>query len=166
MCGKPSSALKPSDVAFALHTGEIHALVGASDTGKSTFSRIVSGHSSADRGEIRLFGAPARFASAREAIRADVTMMMQETNLAPDLSAIENIPLNSMLRAGSPGVASRGAGPEVLDHRSERAPAVAHGVAAGGAAGLSRRGTDLARRLPSSPGQSKLPRFGPYRIQC
>jgi ABC-type sugar transport system ATPase subunit len=89
-----------SGVAFALRPGEIHALVGANGAGKSTFSRIVSGHSSSDRGEIRLFGEPTRFASAREAIRAGVTMVMQETSLAPDLSVLENIYLPEF---GAPG---------------------------------------------------------------
>ena len=80
-----------SGVAFSLAVGEIHALVGANGAGKSTFSRIVSGHVPADRGEIKLFGKASRFASARDAIRAGVAIVMQETSLAPDLSVLENM---------------------------------------------------------------------------
>jgi ABC-type sugar transport system ATPase subunit len=109
----PAQALEASDVwkafertqalagvSFSLRAGEIHALVGANGAGKSTFSRVVSGHLAADRGEVRLFGERARFASAREAISAGVTMVMQETSLAPDLSVLENIYLPEF---GTPG---------------------------------------------------------------
>ncbi len=89
-----------SGVSFVLRPGEIHALVGANGAGKSTFSRIVCGHLPADRGDIRLFGAPARFTSARDAISAGVTMVMQETSLAPDLSVLENIYLPEFGAAG------------------------------------------------------------------
>jgi ABC-type multidrug transport system ATPase subunit len=96
-----------SGVSFELRPGEIHALVGANGAGKSTFSRIVSGHLPADRAEIHLFGEPARFASAREAIRAGITMVMQETSLAPDLSVLEN---TSTCRSSAPPADSPGGG--------------------------------------------------------
>jgi ribose transport system ATP-binding protein/rhamnose transport system ATP-binding protein len=85
---------------FELAAGEIHALVGANGAGKSTCSRILSGHIRPDRGEILLDGAPARFASARDAIRSGIAIVMQETSLVPDLSVFENIFLPEL---GLPG---------------------------------------------------------------
>ncbi len=89
-----------SGVSFDLAAGEVHALVGANGAGKSTFSRIVSGHLACDRGDIRLSGKPVQFASAREAIRAGITMVTQETSLAPDLSVLENIYLPELGMGG------------------------------------------------------------------
>ncbi len=85
---------------FELRHGEVHALVGANGAGKSTLSRIVSGHLQPDRGEIRMQGEALRFASARDAIRAGIAIVMQETSLAPDLSILENISLPEL---GAPG---------------------------------------------------------------
>lgn len=82
-----------TDASFELEAGEIHALVGANGAGKSTLSRIISGHLQLDRGDILLEGRPVRHASSREAIRNGITMVTQETSLAPDLSVFENIVL-------------------------------------------------------------------------
>ncbi len=85
---------------FTLEAGEVHALVGANGAGKSTLSRVVSGHIQPDSGTISLDGRLVRFAGAREAIRAGIAMVTQETSLAPDLSVLENIMLP---RLGMPG---------------------------------------------------------------
>ena len=85
---------------FELAAGEVHALVGANGAGKSTFSRILSGHVCADRGEILLNGEAVRFTSSRDAIRSGVAIVMQETSLVPDLSVLENIFLPEL---GMPG---------------------------------------------------------------
>jgi ABC-type sugar transport system ATPase subunit len=85
---------------FELSAGEIHALVGANGAGKSTCSRILSGHIRPDRGEIEFDGKPVRFMSARDAIRSGVAIVMQETSLVPDLSVFENIFLPEL---GLPG---------------------------------------------------------------
>ncbi len=85
---------------FTLGAGEVHALVGANGAGKSTLSRIVSGQLQPDAGSILLEGKAMRFAGAREAIRAGIAMVTQETSLAPDLSVLENIMLP---RLGMPG---------------------------------------------------------------
>jgi ABC-type sugar transport system ATPase subunit len=85
---------------FELSAGEIHALVGANGAGKSTCSRILSGHIRPDRGEIEFDGKPVRFMSARDTIRSGVAIVMQETSLVPDLSVFENIFLPEL---GLPG---------------------------------------------------------------
>jgi ABC-type sugar transport system ATPase subunit len=85
---------------FTLKAGEVHALVGANGAGKSTLSRVISGQLQPDQGSIVLDGRAVRFAGAREAIRAGIAMVTQETSLAPDLSVLENIMLP---RLGMPG---------------------------------------------------------------
>ncbi len=89
-----------ADAAFTLQAGEVHALVGANGAGKSTLSRIVSGHIQPDAGQIRVDGRPVRHAGAREAIRGGITMVTQETSLAPDLSVMENVVLPRLGMAG------------------------------------------------------------------
>ncbi len=89
-----------SGAAFELSAGEVHALVGANGAGKSTLSRIISGHIQPDRGRILLDGQEIRHAGSREAIRHGISMVTQETSLAPDLSVLENMMLP---RLGMPG---------------------------------------------------------------
>ncbi len=85
---------------FSLEAGEVHALVGANGAGKSTLARVISGHIRPDSGSILLHDRPVQFAGAREAIRAGIAIVTQETSLAPDLSVLENIMLP---RLGMPG---------------------------------------------------------------
>lgn len=89
-----------SGAGFELAAGEVHALVGANGAGKSTLSRIISGHIQPDRGRMMLDGAEIRHAGSRDAIRAGIAMVTQETSLAPDLTVLENIMLP---RLGMPG---------------------------------------------------------------
>jgi ABC-type sugar transport system ATPase subunit len=100
---------------FSVAAGEVHGLLGANGAGKSTLSKIVSGHLGRDAGEIIWRGQPLLHRSAREALAAGITMVMQETSLAPHLSVLENIFLPEL---GRPGALSyrrmRGRGTEVL----------------------------------------------------
>jgi ABC-type sugar transport system ATPase subunit len=85
---------------LSLYAGEIMGLLGANGAGKSTLSKIISGHLVPEAGSITLQNRPLHLRSAREAIQHGITMVMQETSLAPDLSVLENIFLAELGRPG------------------------------------------------------------------
>ncbi len=78
-------------VDFDLRTGEVHALVGENGAGKSTLMKILSGALRADAGQILIDGQPVSINSPQDAARLGIAMIYQELNLAPHLSAGENI---------------------------------------------------------------------------
>ena len=88
------------DVDFDLRPGEVHALIGENGAGKSTAMKILAGYLAPSEGEVRLDGAPVRFASAREAEAAGVVMIHQEFNLAQELTVEENVFLGRERRRG------------------------------------------------------------------
>src|ERR1700756_4243879 len=83
-----------------IYPGEVMGLLGANGAGKSTLSKVISGHVTRDAGSITLQGKPLNLRTAREAIQHGVTMVMQETSLAPDLSVLENLFLAELGRPG------------------------------------------------------------------
>jgi ribose transport system ATP-binding protein len=78
-------------VSFEIDEGKIVALVGENGAGKSTLMKILSGIISDYQGEIYLQGNRVKFNSPKEAERAGISIIHQELNLIPDLSAAENI---------------------------------------------------------------------------
>lgn len=76
---------------FALHAGEVHALIGENGAGKSTIMKILGGFTPPSAGEVRLDGRPAPYLSGAQAEAAGVVVIHQEFNLAPDLTVSENI---------------------------------------------------------------------------
>jgi ABC-type sugar transport system ATPase subunit len=83
-----------------VYSGEVMGLLGANGAGKSTLSKVISGHVIRDAGSITFQGQPIHLRTAREAIQHGITMVMQETSLAPDLSVLENIFLAELGRPG------------------------------------------------------------------
>jgi general nucleoside transport system ATP-binding protein len=81
------------DVSFDVRRGEVHALLGENGAGKSTLMNILYGLYKPDGGEIRLYGKPVSFTSAREAIQAGIGMVHQHFMLIPVMTVAENIVL-------------------------------------------------------------------------
>ena len=79
------------DVSLALHTGEIHALVGENGAGKSTLIKILTGVEHCDAGEIRVEGRAVHLANAQEAQAHGLAAIYQEPLVFPDLDVAENI---------------------------------------------------------------------------
>jgi ribose transport system ATP-binding protein len=79
------------DVRFGLHPGEVHALMGENGAGKSTLIRILSGAIRPDSGTITIGGSEARIHTPRDAEKLGISVIYQEFNLVPTLSARENL---------------------------------------------------------------------------
>jgi len=85
-------------VNLAADMGEIVCLLGENGAGKSTLVKILAGAQQPDSGEILIKGVPVRFKSTREAAVHGVSIVFQEFNLCPNLSAMENLFLGQELR--------------------------------------------------------------------
>ena len=90
------------DCDLEIRRGEIHALVGENGSGKSTLIKILSGVFTQDAGTIEWQGAAASFRRPRQAQRAGVATVFQETLVADELSVRDNI------FAGTGGLIRRG----------------------------------------------------------
>ncbi len=78
-------------VRLDLLAGECHALLGENGAGKSTLIKILAGAHQPDAGTIRLCGEEVRFHSPAQAEAAGVSVIYQEFNLVPGLTARENL---------------------------------------------------------------------------
>jgi ribose transport system ATP-binding protein len=78
-------------VSLDVRAGEAHVLLGENGAGKSTLIKVLSGVYAPDSGEIRIDGRVARIRNPHDAQALGISTIHQEFNLAPDLSAAENI---------------------------------------------------------------------------
>jgi ABC-type sugar transport system ATPase subunit len=82
-------------VNFDLYPGEVHALVGENGAGKSTLCKAIAGAISLTSGDFILDGRPAKFEQPRDALKAGICMVYQETSLVPTMTAAQNIELGN-----------------------------------------------------------------------
>ncbi|MDR1037975.1 MAG: sugar ABC transporter ATP-binding protein [Deltaproteobacteria bacterium] len=86
------------NVSLSVRRGEIHGLVGENGAGKSTLIKTVSGAISPDSGEIVVDGKAFGRLTPKESEELGISVIYQEFNLAPNLSAAENIFLGRPVR--------------------------------------------------------------------
>ena len=80
-----------SKVNFNVKPGELHALVGENGAGKSTLMKIIMGIYNCDGGEILFEGHSSHIRSARDALRAGISMIHQELNPIMEMTVAENV---------------------------------------------------------------------------
>ncbi len=85
----PVQALKNVD--FAVHPGEILALIGDNGAGKSTLINCITGVLPFDSGEIWFEGHPVHIVSPQHARRLGIETVYQDLAVAPHLDAVANI---------------------------------------------------------------------------
>ena len=93
-----------NDVSLSVGEGEIHALLGENGAGKSTLMKILAGAQSKDSGEILLNGQVVNIDSPQKAMSLGISIIYQEFNLVPYLSAGENIFLGREPKGFLPGI--------------------------------------------------------------
>lgn len=76
---------------FELLPGEVHALVGENGAGKSTLMKVLTGVYQKDAGRIFYKGREVEIPTTKSAQELGISIIHQELNLAPDLTAAQNI---------------------------------------------------------------------------
>ncbi len=80
-----------AEASIALHSGEVHALVGENGAGKSTLINLMTGLHQPDAGTILVDGQEVVLHSAADAQALGIAAIHQEPLIFPDLNVAENI---------------------------------------------------------------------------
>ncbi|WP_068114537.1 ABC transporter ATP-binding protein [Tropicimonas marinistellae] len=84
------------NVGFALHEGEVLALLGENGAGKTTLMNILFGHYTADAGTVEVFGEVMPPGAPGAALAAGVGMVHQHFTLAENMTVLENVLLGTV----------------------------------------------------------------------
>ncbi|MGE0239458.1 MAG: sugar ABC transporter ATP-binding protein [Parvibaculaceae bacterium] len=87
-----------AEVDLEVRSGEVLGLVGENGAGKSTLIKILSGAHHADAGEIVIAGERVQQPTPAQMLERGISVIYQETMLAPHLSVAENMWLGRMPR--------------------------------------------------------------------
>jgi len=80
-----------SEVGFTVRRPAVHALVGENGAGKSTLMKILAGVYQPDCGSIEINGKQQLLSKPGEALKAGISMIYQELDLAEHLTVAENV---------------------------------------------------------------------------
>ena len=87
----PGNVVALEEASLSIRRGEVHCLLGANGAGKSTLLKIIAGAHLPTSGSLTLDGVPRRFRSPLDAAQAGISMIYQELDLVPQLSAAQNM---------------------------------------------------------------------------
>ena len=79
------------NVNFSLKKGEILGLIGENGAGKSTLMKVLTGVYPQNAGGIFYNGTPLALKKPGDAYGVGISIIFQEFNLCPNMSAMENI---------------------------------------------------------------------------
>jgi branched-chain amino acid transport system permease protein len=85
------SLVAVDNASLRVEQGQIHGVIGPNGAGKTTLFNLVSGLTSPDAGELRLFGQLSTAIPADERIRIGVTRTFQHLAVFGPLSCVENV---------------------------------------------------------------------------
>ena len=151
----PVQALEGVD--FAVHGGEVVALVGDNGAGKSTLVKSISGIYSADEGRLFFDGKPVSISGPAAATGLGIATVYQDLALCDNLDVVANLFLGNELVSSGPGSLTRQLDETAMEHRSHELleqfavtiPSVRSEV--GGLSGGQRQQVAVARSLLGDP---------------
>jgi ABC-2 type transport system ATP-binding protein len=85
-------------VNMAIRKGDIYGLIGRNGAGKTTLTRIITSLTSADNGEVELFGETT--AAGLNEARRRIGCVIEMPALYPNLTAVQNLEYYRILRVG------------------------------------------------------------------